>query len=142
MTYRSTIKRIDNCSQERVESISRSLSKLQKLRNSQHTSNEAKQYKKFQNPKSSFPEKVYQSSLNNLAKRSLMPIEEIKMKNVFNNSVSPNNLKAVANAKNYLESKAMYNIHKLEASKAFNKKPAAGVACQRLSPVGNIVVAH
>lgn len=83
MTYRSSIKRLDNCSPERVESISKSLSKLQKLRNNHHTVNEAKQYKKFQNPKSNFTEKVYlcgpnkkaESTLNNLIKRSLMPLD-------------------------------------------------------------------
>jgi hypothetical protein len=33
----------------------------------------------------------------------------------------------VANAKVYLEAKAMYNINKIEALKTFNKTPAAGI---------------
>ena len=118
MTYRPNIKRLDNCSPDRVESISKSLSKLQKLRNMHHTSNESKQYKKFQNPKTNFHEKVHmggpgkktESTLNNLIKRSLMPLDGVKMKNVFSNSTTPNNLKT--SAKIYLETKALFNVVK------------------------------
>jgi hypothetical protein len=90
MTYRQNLKKLDNCSPERIESISKSLSKLQKLRYMHHHSNEPKQHRKFQNPKSNF-EKSYnggggkkaESSLNNLIKRQLMPFNDVKMKNMF-----------------------------------------------------------
>lgn len=137
MTYRPAIKRLDNCSPERVESISKSLSKLQKLRNMHHTSVEAKQQKKFANPKSTFHERVYnggpgkktESSLNNLMKRSLMPLDgNVKMKNVFSNSVTPNNMKP--NHKVYLETKALFNAVKHHGITSYTKKlQAAGIPC-------------
>lgn len=124
MTYRPNIKRLDNCSPERVESISKSLSKLQKLRGMQHTSVEAKQHKKFANPKSNFADRVYQgsgpgkkieSSLNNLIKRSLMPLD-VKMKNVL----TPTNMKP--SHKVYLETKAIFNAVKHHGITSYTKK--------------------
>lgn len=97
-----------------------------------HTSNESKQYKKFQNPKTNFHEKVYtgglgkktESTLNNMTKRSLMPLDGVKMKNVFSNSTTPNNLKA--STKIYLENKALFNVTKNNGGLAsyINKAPA------------------
>jgi hypothetical protein len=71
-------------------------------------------------------------TLDNLINRSLIPLDGIKMKNVYSTSVTPNNIKSMGNAKNYLEAKAMYNINKIEALKVFNKTPAAGIPSQRI----------
>ena len=54
--------------------------------------------------------KKTESTLNNLIKRSLMPLDGVKMKNVFSNSTTPNNLKT--SAKIYLETKALFNVVK------------------------------
>ena len=60
-----------------------------------------------------------------------------KMKNYYSNSVTPGNLKTMTNAKVYLEAKATYNSNKINDFKSFNKKPAAGVPSQMISPAAS-----
>jgi hypothetical protein len=73
------------------------------------------------------PGKKTESSLNNMIKRSLMPLDGVKMKNVFNNSTTPNELKT--NAKIYLQTKALFNMVKHNGITSYTKKVAAGIPC-------------
>ena len=63
-----------------------------------------------------------------------MPLDgNLKMKNVFSNSVTPSNMKP--NHKVYLETKALFNAVKHHGITSYTKKlQAAGIPSQRLSP--------
>ena len=96
------------------------------MRNVHHTQDVNKQHKKYANPKTNFSQRAYhggpnkkaESSLNNMIKRQLMPLGDVKMKNVVNNT--PNDLKP--SHKVYLETKAMFNAVKHHGITSYTKK--------------------
>ena len=64
----------------------------------------------------------------------------VNMKKAFN-SQTPSTTTAAA-SKNFLETKALYNMVKNEGFRSFNQRPPAGIATQRMSPRSSTMVPH